>query len=124
MVDAETESWSVDSGENGEYKQWCCEPAVFTPCVSSSLDATNSWYTLISSLCCCKPSMFFSTEFAKVFPNEYRQFNSSEVFGEDGAPASLRWFSSDGRHREKVYVCSTIGFVLGILRGRQSGHRH
>ena len=56
------------------------------------------------------------TEFAKVFPDEYRQFNSSEVFGEDGAPASLRWFSSDGRHSEKVYVCSTFGFVLGILR--------
>ena len=83
---------------------------------SSSLDAKKSWYALNSSLCCCKPSMFCSTEFAKVSPDEYRQFNSSEVFGEDGAPASARWFSSDGRHSEKVHVCTTFGFVLGILR--------
>ena len=83
---------------------------------SSLWDANKSWYALNSSLCCCKPSMFCSTEFAKVFPEEHRQFNSSEVFGEDGAPASLRWFSSNGRHSEKVYVCSTFGFVLGILR--------
>ena len=89
-----------------------CLHRVFSP----ALDAKKTWYALNSSLCCGRPSTFCSTESAKLFCDEYKQLHCDEVFGETGAPASLSWFSSDGRRTEKVQVSTTFGLVLGILR--------
>lgn len=98
---------SSDGGAND-----LCLHRVFSP----SLDAKKTWYALNSSLCCGKPSMFCSTESAKLFCGEYKQLCCDEVFGETGAPASLSWFSSDGRRTENVFVSTTFGLVLGMLR--------
>ena len=101
----------MESRNNGRAKDLCLH-GVFSP----ALDAQKKWYALNSVLCCGKPSMFCSTEFSKLFCDDYRQLDWNNVFGNDGAPACAQWFSSNGRHSEKVYVSSAFGLIGGILR--------
>ena len=82
---------------------------------SAQLDSDKHWYALNSSLCCSKPVVFCSTASAKSFPDEYKLVSLEDLRGEDGAPASFRWFCSH-RSSEKVYVASAFGLFLGILR--------
>lgn len=89
-----------------------CLHRVFSP----SLDAEKNWYALNGRLCCGKPSVFCCTDAAKMFNNEFKQLSCNDVFGQDGAPAPMSWFSADGRRCEYVYVCSLFGLMLGILR--------
>jgi len=53
---------------------------------------------------------------ARVFPDEYHQIEFDDLLGDNEVPASVSWFSADGRRTEKVYVASAFGLVLGILR--------
>ena len=89
-----------------------CLLRVFSP----SLDAEKNWYASNERLLCGKPSVFCSTDAAKMFSNEFKQLPCNDVFRQDGAPAPMSWFSADGRRCEFVYVCSLFGLMLGILR--------
>ena len=91
------------------------EPLSLNKVFSSSLHPEKTWYALNTVLCSCKPSTFCSSSSAKLFPDEYRLVNLTDLYGDGGVPASFRWFCSY-RRSEKVYVASTFGLVLGILR--------
>ena len=83
--------------------------------VSASLNPAKPWFALNSSLCCTKPSTFVSSASAKLFSNEYALIRLQDLRGEDGSPASSKWFSNNG-WSEKVHVATAFGLLLGILR--------
>lgn len=84
---------------------------VFASCLSPK----NTWYALNSTLCCTKPCTFCSSATAKLFPAHYQHVNFDDLYGENGSPASFKWFCSH-RRSEKVYVATPFGLLLGILR--------
>ena len=82
---------------------------------SDHLDPNKCWYALNSSLCASKPSQFCSTASALEFPEEYKFVTLGDLRAKDGSQVPSRWFCST-RNMQKVYVATTFGVLLGILR--------
>ena len=54
---------------------------------------------------------------SEAFSEEYRLVHFVDLHGQNGASASVRWFSNKG-FSEKVHVATSFGLLVGILRSR------
>ena len=106
-----------------ENERSTASPSIDISCLSRvegpSLDPQKNWYVLTSVICGTRRISDFAKSVGKIFPDDIKNAEARELLharANSGSPAFLKNYS---RFPSKLYVASTFGLVVGLLRQKE-----